>query len=109
MIYVAWLTRTVGYFLLGDSLNTTITLIYTLEYTEFDYDAITLTYLLLVAIFAQVSSDIFTQTSIRGKETDLAFYQNKGLRGLCVLLVSKAFQARNQAYIQFYCNLRRHS
>ena len=109
MIYVVWLTRTVGYFLLGDSLNTTITLVYTLQNTVVAYDALQLTYLLLVAIFAQVGFAIFTQTSIRGKKTDSAFYQNKGLRNLYVLLVSKAFQARNQDHLQCYCNRRRRS
>ena len=43
----------VGYFLLGDSLNTTVTVIATLQNTVVEYDTLTLTYLLLVGITAQ--------------------------------------------------------
>ncbi|KAL8669827.1 MAG: hypothetical protein Q9168_005606 [Polycauliona sp. 1 TL-2023] len=43
----------VGYFLLGDSLNTSITVIYTLQAEVVAYDTLTLTYLLIVAITAQ--------------------------------------------------------
>ncbi|KAL6718491.1 hypothetical protein ACLMJK_004582 [Lecanora helva] len=43
----------IGYFLLGDSLNTTVTVISTLQNTVTDYDSLTLTYLLLVGIAAQ--------------------------------------------------------
>ncbi|KAL9044454.1 MAG: hypothetical protein Q9214_002409 [Letrouitia sp. 1 TL-2023] len=43
----------IGYFLLGDSLNTTVTVIATLQNTIVDYDTLTLTYLLLVGIAAQ--------------------------------------------------------
>ncbi|KAI4127901.1 MAG: hypothetical protein LQ338_002986 [Usnochroma carphineum] len=43
----------VGYFLLGDSLNTTVTVIATLQNTIVEYDTLTLTYLLLVGIGAQ--------------------------------------------------------
>lgn len=42
-----------GYFLLGDSLNTTVTVIATLQNTIVEYDTLTLTYLLLVGIGAQ--------------------------------------------------------
>ena len=42
-----------GYFLLGDSLNTTITVIATLQNSVVSYDTLTLTYLLLVGIAAQ--------------------------------------------------------
>ena len=42
-----------GYFLLGDSLNTTVTVIATLQNTVVEYDTLTLTYLLLVGIAAQ--------------------------------------------------------
>ena len=42
-----------GYFLLGDSLNTTVTVIATLQNTIVEYDTLTLTYLLLVGIAAQ--------------------------------------------------------
>ena len=42
-----------GYFLLGDSLNTTVTVIATLQNTVVAYDTLTLTYLLLVGIAAQ--------------------------------------------------------
>ena len=43
----------IGYFLLGDSLNTTVTVIATLQNTVVEYDTLTLTYLLLVGIAAQ--------------------------------------------------------
>ena len=43
----------IGYFLLGDSLNTTVTVIATLQNTVVEYDTLTLTYLLLVGITAQ--------------------------------------------------------
>ena len=43
----------VGYFLLGDSLNTTVTVIATLQNSIVAYDTLTLTYLLLVGIAAQ--------------------------------------------------------
>ncbi|KAB5526418.1 autophagy-related protein 22-like protein [Coniochaeta sp. 2T2.1] len=43
----------VGYFLLGDSLNTTVTVIGTLQNQVVSYDTLTLTYLLIVGIVAQ--------------------------------------------------------
>ena len=43
----------IGYFLLGDSLNTTVTVIATLQNTVVEYSTLTLTYLLLVGIAAQ--------------------------------------------------------
>ena len=43
----------IGYFLLGDSLNTTVTVIATLQNTVVEFDTLTLTYLLLVGITAQ--------------------------------------------------------
>ncbi|KAF4508998.1 hypothetical protein G6O67_005312 [Ophiocordyceps sinensis] len=43
----------VGYFLLGDSLNTTVTVIATLQNQVVSYNTLTLTYLLLVGIGAQ--------------------------------------------------------
>ncbi|ETI25045.1 hypothetical protein G647_04415 [Cladophialophora carrionii CBS 160.54] len=43
----------VGYFLLGDSLNTTVTVIATLQNSVVAYDTLTLTYLLIVGIAAQ--------------------------------------------------------
>ncbi|KAL8809967.1 MAG: hypothetical protein Q9223_005065 [Gallowayella weberi] len=45
----------IGYFLLGDSLNTTVTVIATLQNTIVEYDTLTLTYLLLVGIAAQAA------------------------------------------------------
>ena len=45
----------IGYFLLGDSLNTTVTVIATLQNTVVEYDTLTLTYLLLVGIAAQAA------------------------------------------------------
>ena len=49
------LTSNAGYFLLGDSLNTTVTVVATLQNTVVEYDALKLAYLLIVGIFAQVS------------------------------------------------------
>ncbi|KAI1295093.1 autophagy-related protein 22-like protein [Xylaria venustula] len=43
----------VGYFLLGDSLNTTVTVIGTLQNEVVSYDTLTLTYLVIVGIVAQ--------------------------------------------------------
>ena len=43
----------VGYFLLGDSLNTTVTVIATLQNQVVSYNTLTLTYLLIVGIFTQ--------------------------------------------------------
>lgn len=43
----------IGYFLLGDSLNTTVTVIATLQNTVVAYNSLTLTYLLIVGIVAQ--------------------------------------------------------
>ncbi|KAL8796753.1 MAG: hypothetical protein Q9182_007296, partial [Xanthomendoza sp. 2 TL-2023] len=53
-----------GYFLLGDSLNTTVTVIATLQNTIVAYDTLTLTYLLLVGIAAQAAG-IHTYWSIQ--------------------------------------------
>jgi len=41
------------YFLLGDSLNTTVTVIATLQYSLVSYNTLTLNYVLIVGIFAQ--------------------------------------------------------
>lgn len=43
----------IGYFLLGDSLNTTVTVIATLQNSVVEYNTLELTYLLLVGIAAQ--------------------------------------------------------
>ena len=43
----------IGYFLLGDSLNTTVTVVATLQNSVVLYNTLTLTYLLLVGIAAQ--------------------------------------------------------
>lgn len=51
--YAAFLNHYSGYFLLGDSLNTTVTVVATLQNTVVEYDTLTLTYLLLVGIAAQ--------------------------------------------------------
>lgn len=45
--------KRLGYFLLGDSLNTTVTVVATLQNTVVEYKTLTLTYLLLVGIAAQ--------------------------------------------------------
>ena len=47
LIYLA------GYFLLGDSLNTTVTVVSTLQNTVTSFSTLTITYLLIVGIFAQ--------------------------------------------------------
>lgn len=44
----------IGYFLLGDSLNTTVTVIATLQNSVVAYNTLTLTYLFIVGIFAQL-------------------------------------------------------
>ena len=44
-----------GYFLLGDSLNTTVTVAATLQNTVVSYNTLTLTYLLIVGIAAQLA------------------------------------------------------
>jgi MFS-type transporter involved in bile tolerance (Atg22 family) len=45
----------VGYFLLGDSLNTTVTVISTLQNQVVSFDTLTITYLLIVGIVAQAA------------------------------------------------------
>ena len=47
------LMKRLGYFLLGDSLNTTVTVVATLQNTVVEYDTLKLTYLFLVGIAAQ--------------------------------------------------------
>ncbi|KIW15079.1 hypothetical protein PV08_07866 [Exophiala spinifera] len=44
----------IGYFLLGDSLNTTVTVIATLQYSVVSYNTLTLTYMLMVGIATQL-------------------------------------------------------
>lgn len=44
----------IGYFLLGDSLNTTVTVVATLQYEVVSYQTLTLTYLYIVGIAAQL-------------------------------------------------------
>lgn len=44
-----------GYFLLGDSLNTTVTVIATLQNSVVSYNTLTLTYILIVGIAAQLA------------------------------------------------------
>lgn len=51
-----------GYFLLGDSLNTTVTVIATLQNSVVEYNTLQLTYLLIVGIAAQVYSHFHPQT-----------------------------------------------
>lgn len=63
----------IGYFLLGDSLNTTVTVIGTLQNSIVAYNTLQLTYLLIVGIAAQVrppslpfpSSSSFTPSNMR--------------------------------------------
>lgn len=43
----------IGYFWIGDSLNTTVTVIATLQYQGVSYNTLTLTYMLIVFIFTQ--------------------------------------------------------
>lgn len=45
----------IGYFLLGDSLNTTVTVIATLQNSVVSYNTLTLTYILIVGIAAQLA------------------------------------------------------
>lgn len=54
----------IGYFLLGDSLNTTVTVIGTLQNSIVAYNTLELTYLLLVGIFAQAIG-IYTFWSVQ--------------------------------------------
>lgn len=58
-----------GYFLLGDSLNTTVTVIATLQNSIVAYNTLQLTYLLIVGIAAQVSLDSWQMTSKSNKHT----------------------------------------
>ncbi|KAL8939782.1 MAG: hypothetical protein Q9216_003169 [Gyalolechia sp. 2 TL-2023] len=53
LLYLVGNGQALRYFLLGDSLNTTVTVIATLQNTIVEYDTLTLTYLLLVGIAAQ--------------------------------------------------------
>jgi hypothetical protein len=56
-----------GYFLLGDSLNTTVTVIATLQNSIVAYNTLQLTYLLIVGIAAQVSLNHRPMTSKSNK------------------------------------------
>jgi hypothetical protein len=65
-------TRNQGYFLLGDSLNTTVTVIGTLQNSIVNYNTLQLTYLLIVGIAAQVRDlyilpDQFSVLATKGK------------------------------------------
>lgn len=51
----------IGYFLLGDSLNTTVTVIGTLQNSIVAYNTLELTYLLIVGIAAQVSLNFLSK------------------------------------------------
>lgn len=51
----------IGYFLLGDSLNTTVTVIGTLQNSIVAYNTLELTYLLIVGIAAQVSFNFLSK------------------------------------------------
>lgn len=66
-----WLTvLAIGYFLLGDSLNTTVTVIGTLQNSIVAYNTLELTYLLIVGIAAQVSFNFLSKFCY--KLTDLS-------------------------------------
>lgn len=60
----------IGYFLLGDSLNTTVTVIATLQNSIVAYNTLELTYLLIVGIAAQVDH-LFPKTRPR-QQSDLS-------------------------------------
>lgn len=60
----------IGYFLLGDSLNTTVTVIGTLQNSIVAYNTLELTYLLIVGIAAQVSFNFLSKFCY--KLTDLS-------------------------------------
>ena len=53
------LIGTIGYFLLGDSLNTTVTVISTLQNSVVSYNTLELTYLLIAGIAAQVRAPTY--------------------------------------------------
>jgi hypothetical protein len=62
----------IGYFLLGDSLNTTVTVIATLQNSIVAYNTLQLTYLLIVGIAAQVSPSSRRRLFFRFIFTDCA-------------------------------------
>lgn len=67
------LTLRVGYFLLGDSLNTTVTVIGTLQNTIVAYNTLQLTYLLIVGIAAQALGKTTHTYSFLNQSADLLF------------------------------------
>lgn len=83
----------IGYFLLGDSLNTTVTVIGTLQNSIVSYNTLELTYLLIVGIAAQVS--LIPRAKL--------FQTDKSLLGcwhIRILDNPATLQARNQNYVQ---------
>ena len=90
-------TKTVtGYFLLGDSLNTTVTVIATLQNSVVAYDTLTLTYILIVGIAAQAVG-IYTFWWIQQRfrlSTKTMF--NAVMIGIILLYVLKVCSARNK-------------
>ncbi|MCJ1484878.1 hypothetical protein MMC06_005051 [Schaereria dolodes] len=81
----------IGYFLLGDSLNTTVTVIATLQNTVVEYDTLTLTYILLVGIAAQAAGIYSFWYIQRRFHLDTKTMFNAVMIGIILLLPSPSF------------------
>lgn len=83
-----------GYFLLGDSLNTTVTLISTLQNDAVSFNTLHLTYLLLVGIASQVSSEFCIKDMVKSKLILIGSWH------ICVLVDSTKVSAWNKSHVQ---------
>jgi F0F1-type ATP synthase assembly protein I len=84
-----------GYFLLGDSLNTTVTVIATLQNSIVAYNTLELTYLLIVGIAAQVG--LLSQCPVLANTL-----LPPGAWHLRLLVHSAALQPRHEDHVQRY-------
>jgi F0F1-type ATP synthase assembly protein I len=84
-----------GYFLLGDSLNTTVTVIATLQNSIVAYNTLELTYLLIVGIAAQVG--LLSQCSVLANTL-----LSPGAWHLRLLVHPAALQPRHEDHVQRY-------
>lgn len=91
------LIGTLGYFLLGDSLNTTVTVISTLQNSVVSYNTLELTYLLIAGIAAQVRAPSYL----------LSLYvfnrSTTGSGDLRLLVHPATLQTRHQNHVQHHC------
>lgn len=83
-----------GYFLLGDSLNTTVTLISTLQNDAVSFNTLQLTYLLLVGIASQVSLELHIRDMVKSELTLIGGWH------IHVLVDSTKVSTWNKSHVQ---------